>query len=333
MSQPDRRDGAILTSRHHAADPDDVRPPYHCMQPEFARGRCTAGSMRKEPAPLTPLQQRILDSVDALGPAEKRVARTILASYPSSAIRSASAIAKAAGSSQATVTRFVAKLGFSSLLEFHETVRSELDERFRSPFHLHQERIGANEFVESVIHSESANIAETLRRLTPDVLDDVRRILTEASEIATTGGRFTYTLAAYLATHLQMIRPGVRLVSPPGLADQLAHAGRGICLVVFDFRRYHYEAEWAAGYIKSRRGRVILVTDPYLSPAAKYADRTLVAAIESPQLVDSYAAAVALLDTIVSHLIIEDPSRTRRRIEQVEEARRQLGASGGAAAG
>jgi len=280
---------------------------------------------------VTPLQRRIIESVDALGPAEKRVARAILASYPSSATRNASAIAKAAGSSQATVTRFITKIGFSSLLEFHEAMRSELDQRFRSPFHMHQERIETDELVESVIRSESANIAETLRRLTPEMLGEVRRILAEASEVVLTGGRFTQALAVYLAAHLQMVRPGVRLISPPGLADQLSHAGRGTCLVAFDFRRYHYEAEWAAGYVKSRRGRVILVTDPYLSPAAKHADRTLVAAIETPRLVDSYAPAVALLDTVVSNLITEDPDRARRRIEQVEEARRQLSALGAAA--
>jgi DNA-binding MurR/RpiR family transcriptional regulator len=94
---------------------------------------------------------------------------------------------------------------------------------------------------------------------------------------------------------------------------------------VFDFRRYHPEAEAAAAYVKARRGRVLVVTDPYLSPAAQHADRTLVAGIAGPRLMDSYAAVVALIDLFVSDLVERDPERVRRRIERVDEARRLMG--------
>jgi DNA-binding MurR/RpiR family transcriptional regulator len=273
---------------------------------------------------VTPVEQRILAAINSLTPAETRVARAILASYPASATRSSAAIAASAGASPASVIRFVGKLGFPGVREFQEAVRAELDGRFRSPFEVVAGSASSDDALEAVIRAEAANIAETLRRLTPELLGAVRSLLTEAATVATLGGRFSQALAVYLHAHLQLLRPGAVLLSPADVADQLAHAGRGTCLVAFDFRRYHPEAELAARYVRSRRGRVIVVTDPYVSPASHHADRTLIAAIEGPRLVDSYAAALALLDTIVGDLVAADPERTRRRIARVEEARREM---------
>jgi DNA-binding MurR/RpiR family transcriptional regulator len=145
-----------------------------------------------------------------------------------------------------------------------------------------------------------------------------------ASGVSVLGGRFSHALAVYLHAHLRLFRPGVTLVSPANVPDQIAHGGRGTCLVVFDFRRYHPEAAFAARYVKERRGRVIVVTDPYVSPASHHADHTLVADIESPHLVDSYASVVALLDTVISDLLGGERERTRRRIDRVEGARALL---------
>jgi DNA-binding MurR/RpiR family transcriptional regulator len=272
-----------------------------------------------------PVEQRILGSINALTPAETQVARAILASYPSSATRSSSAIARNAGTSPASVVRFVAKLGFTSLNDFHEAVRGELDARSRSPFETVRPA-SEGSLIESVIDAEAANISTTLRRITPETLEAVRAHIMDASTVAVLGGRFSHAMAVYLHAHLRLIRPAAVLLSPANVPDQIAHAGRGTCLVAFDFRRYHGEAEFAAGYVKERRGRVIVITDPYVSPAAHHADVTLIAEIEGPHVVDSYAAVVTLLDTIIGDLVSADP-RTRRRIERVEAARSLLDAA------
>ncbi len=274
----------------------------------------------------TPVEQRILGSINSLTPAETQVARAILASYPASATRSSSAIAHNAGTSPASVIRFVAKLGFASLSDFHEAVRGELDARSRSPFEMVRPASDGS-LIESVVDAEAANISSTLRRVTPQTLETLRAHIMDASTVAVLGGRFSHAMAVYLHAHLRLIRPGAVLLSPANVPDQIAHAGRGSCLVVFDFRRYHGEADFAARYVKERRGRVIVITDPYLSPASHHADITLIADIEGPHLVDSYAAVVTLLDTIIGDLVSADP-RTRRRIERVEAARSLLDTAG-----
>src|SRR4029079_8098306 len=99
--------------------------------------------------------------------------------------------------------------------------------------------------------------------------------------------------------------------------------GRCTLLDVSASRRYHPQAEFAARYVKARRGKVIVVTDVHVSPAAQHADHTLVAEVEGPHLVESYASVVALLDMIIADLVAANGDEMRRRIDRVEVARTQ----------
>jgi DNA-binding MurR/RpiR family transcriptional regulator len=275
-------------------------------------------------ASIDSLEQLILESIDSLTPAEKRVARAILGSYPASATRSSSAIAEVAGSSPASVVRFVNKLGFTSLREFHEAVRSGLEGMYRSPYETVAPAPSEDELIEAVIQGEAKNVAATLKRLTPESIRNMRQLLVEASSIAVMGGRFSHALAVYLHAHLRLMRRGVIVVRTADVADEIAHLGRGTLMVIFDFRRYHPQAEFAARYVKRQRGKVIVVTDVHVSPAAQHADHTLVAEVEGPHMVESYASVVALLDMLIADLVATDGDAMRRRIDRVEVARTQL---------
>lgn len=276
----------------------------------------------------TSVPDLILGAIDTLTPAERRVGKAVLASYPSSGLRSAAAIAKEAGASTATVIRFVTKLGFQGLPEFQEALRRDIDRRLRSPFELYAPD-GDSEpapFLDAILRSELTIVSETLARLTGEVLAEVRRLLTASASVWILGGRFSQSVAHYLYAHLNLFRPGVRYLnsSAAPVPDQVMHANRGVCLVVFDFRRYQPDAEFAARFVKSRRGRVIVVTDPYLSPASHHADRTLVASIERPALLDSHTGATALVDAIVSDIHTHDHATVSAHLASAEDARATL---------
>jgi DNA-binding MurR/RpiR family transcriptional regulator len=272
------------------------------------------------------LAERILRSHDGLTPAERRVGQAILASYPGSGLRSASGIAEASATSPATVVRFVAKLGFTGMPDFQAALRDEIDHRLRSPFELSAPTRGADGLLGDILESQLRIVSETVGRLRPEGLASVARLLLESQRVWITGGRFSQSIAHYLYAHLQMLRPDVRLLGPwpAPVADQLAYSGRRDCLVVFDFRRYQGDAAFAAKFVKGRRGRVVVVTDPYLSPAAQSANHTLIASIEGAALADSYAGAIALVDAIVSHFLLAEEEEMARRIAVVEEARAEM---------
>lgn len=271
----------------------------------------------------TSVAERIHGALDSLTRTERRIGQVVLAS-PATGLRSTTAIAEAAGASPASVLRFVAKVGFHGLPEFREALDRDLSRRARSPFDLYAP--GAEPSVpllEEILRAQVHLVTETLGRLTQQVLHDVRSLLTSSSQVWIMGGRFSQSVAHYLFAHLQLLRPGVRLVDPAvaPLADQLIDARRGVCLVVFDFRRYQDDAEVAARFVKRRRGKVLVVTDPYLSPAAHHGDHVLIASVERPALLDSQTAATALVDVIASDLLSHGPDGAHARLAEIEDAR------------
>src|SRR5256885_7141249 len=71
--------------------------------------------------------------LDSLSPAERKLARVLLASYPIAGLESVARFADRAAVSPPTVTRFITKLGFSGYPEFQETLRQEVQARLSSP--------------------------------------------------------------------------------------------------------------------------------------------------------------------------------------------------------
>ncbi len=270
----------------------------------------------------------ILSSLDGLTPAQRNIGRWIINTYPSGSLQSAAAIATDAAASPASVSRFVRRLGFAGLAEFQAAVSDELVKRSSSPFQLETLPDPESTFVERVLEAETALLRETLGRLTEETLARVHAVLAGASKVWIYGGRFSHAISHYLYAHLELFLGDVQHLasSTTPLPDRLVSASRSSVLVAFDFRRYDVEAEFAARYVRSRRGQVIVVTDPYLSPAAHHADVTLIAGIERPELCDSYTAAIALCDVIVTHLLTEDRPQRVRMLEQVERARREFAA-------
>jgi DNA-binding MurR/RpiR family transcriptional regulator len=265
---------------------------------------------------------RILARIDQLSPGETKVAKALLEGYPDLALRSAAAIGQASGTSPATVLRCVARLGFETLPAFHTALREEV--RFRLSTARFYEAPGAGTTLPGpLVETERQNLDDTFSRLSADALRSTRQVLT-LPVLWIYGGRFSYSLAYYLYAHLHLLRPRVSLLntSPIPIAEEIVEVGRGHGLVIFDFREYELEALFAARYARSKRSQILLVTDPELSPAARYATHVLPIAVNKP--LPSFTAVTAAMDALVLDLIQHHPETVTQQSERIAESRQLL---------
>jgi len=79
------------------------------------------------------IRDAVFARMDELTRAEKKVARTLLANYPSAGLASAAALAKAAGTSTPTVLRLASRIGIGNYPDFQEQLRREITQRMNSP--------------------------------------------------------------------------------------------------------------------------------------------------------------------------------------------------------
>ncbi|MBQ1073293.1 MurR/RpiR family transcriptional regulator [Micromonospora sp. C31] len=267
-------------------------------------------------------------------PAERRVARALLASYPAAGLGTVASLAERAEVSAPTVLRFLSRLGFGGYPEFQRALRDELTERETSPLTAYRaaERTGGRP--EGALPRAAASLPEavagTLAELPQGELDAAVRLLADQHlRVTAAGGRFSGLLAHYLVLHLMQVRGGSRLLpsTPVERTDMLVDVGRRDLFVLFDFRRYEEPTLALAREVTARGARVLLFTDRWLSPVAGLAEVVLPSRVESPSPYDSFVPTLALVETLVAALIDRLGPVAGKRLKAMEQAQQTYGGS------
>ena len=262
--------------------------------------------------------------LDSLSPAELRLARVLLASYPIAGLESVARFAERASVSPPTVTRFITKLGFRGYPEFQESLRREVQSRLSSPLARYRDEPKRDSVVNDALEVSTHNLRATLGLLSDrDVKEAVKLLADVRRRIMILGGRVSAPLARYLAGQLHLLRPGVGLVdaerSAP--AQQLIDMRKTDVLIVFDYRRYQPDTIECARVASSRGCDVILFTDPWLSPASAFARQVLVTSVETVGPFDSLVGAMAVVEALIAAVLGELGARAEMRMQSLERLR------------
>jgi DNA-binding MurR/RpiR family transcriptional regulator len=264
---------------------------------EATEGSTSAGSLG--------VSERIRRSLGELSKSERKVARALLSGPPTIGLESVSQLAQRAGVSGPTVSRFVARLGFDNYAAFQQVLRDDLAARVRSPVEVYRSHTeGRDPTPLGLAGSALADaVTGTLDQLSPADFERATELLVDGGrKVLVTGGWSSHLLAALLTSLLRPFRPGVQHV--PALAAErtaaLTDLNRRDTVVLFDFRRYELDTVEFARLAHAGGARMVLVTDPWLSPIAELADAVLPAQVEGPAPFESLTPTVALVETLAT---------------------------------
>jgi DNA-binding MurR/RpiR family transcriptional regulator len=257
--------------------------------------------------------------------AERQLANALREDYPLSGLVSITAVAQSAGVSAPTVVRMVQKLGFEGFGEFQEALRVELSARISDPIRKRESWAAdapgshvLNRFTDAV----TVNLRQTLSQIDPETFDAAAALLGDAErKLFIVGGRITRALADYLFTHLQIIRPDVtQLGTAPGVwPHYMLDMRPGDIVVVFDIRRYENVLLRLADLAKGRGAEIILFTDQWGSPVAKFARHRFNCRVEVPSAWDSSVTILLILEALIAAVQELDWEGSKSRVEELEE--------------
>lgn len=262
-----------------------------------------------------------------LTPSERKVARALFATNMMAGFDTVAELAQRTQVSGPTVVRFATKLGFAGYPEFQKALRQDLAARIDSPLRMYQRRqsdAGPNDMIERAhqtfvraLDSTFANLPRAEIEAVVELMADQRR------SIWTTGGRSSQSCAEALYADLFQIRPNCRTIlsGGPRRNDDLLDMSRRDVLIVFDMRRYQKDTVNFAQKAAKRGVTIVLVTDPWLSPIADFADHVLTASVEAPSPYDSLVSSLAVSETLLAALVERLGTSTQTRIEALEELR------------
>jgi len=247
--------------------------------------------------------EQLRRSLGELAPAERRVARALLAVYPAAGLGTVAGLAEEASTSSATVVRLVQKLGYAGFPEFQETLRCELADRRTGPVERLDTTATRGTDVLEPMAKRLADVTASILTTVPRAeLDAAVALLADTKRrVYLAGGRVSHSLAEYLTTHLGRMRPGVHLMPRDRMRRhaELLDLRRRDVLVVLDFRRYEAATVDLATRARQRDVRLVVITDVLLSPAARDATVVLPVEVDSPSPFDTSVSSIALLEVLL----------------------------------
>jgi DNA-binding MurR/RpiR family transcriptional regulator len=274
---------------------------------------------------MTQIRDDVFARMDELTPAEKKVARSLLANYPSAGLASAATLARVAGTSTPTVLRLVARLGIGSYPDFQQLLHEEISQQLNAPVRRAADRLtgeGDGTLFQRSIAQRLGLVERLTATVPPSEFDAAVAMLAgPARSIVVSGGYFSRYVGQILVLQLDQLVPGVVLATEPLGRDigSYLSMGRDSVAVIFDLRRHELPAKRLAALAKQQGAAVLVITDEELSPAADDADVVLPIAVDGVPF-DSFAGLVVLVEALVEGVFQRVGTAGLERMRQWEES-------------
>lgn len=270
----------------------------------------------------TSIPELIADRIDAMPAGERRAAQALVANYPMIGLKTVADFSAQAGVSSPTILRFVARLGFQNYADFQSALKEELAAQLQSPASRTQTlRRGCDS---PAVESTLDNIRETFRHIPERQIRDIVALLADhRAKIFLLGGRFTDPIACYMCAHMTIIRPNVFHLSgqESNWRDRLIDMSRRDTLLIFDIRRYQESLVRFAEKAHQRGAQIVLFTDQWLSPIARFARHVVAGRTAVPSAWDSSAALFVVAETLIGDLTARLEQNSAKRIREMEKLR------------
>lgn len=271
------------------------------------------------------IAELIAERIDTMPAGERRAAQTLVANYPLIGLKTVADFSQQAGVSSPTILRFVSRLGFHNYPEFQAALQDELAAQLQSPLiRTVSEPSPDRGKTSPVLEATLKNIRDTFSHVSEKQMGDiVARLANPRAKVFLIGGRFTDPVAHYMAAHLTIVRPNVFHLTGQESTwrDRLIDMGRRDVLLIFDIRRYQESLIRLAEKAHARGVEIVLFTDQWLSPIARFARHVIAGRTAVPSSWDSSAALFVVAETLIGELTRAMEAESARRIREMEELR------------
>jgi DNA-binding MurR/RpiR family transcriptional regulator len=264
---------------------------------------------------------------DTLSEADRRLVAVLLEDSRAGSYLAAHEVAQRAGVHQSTAGRLARKLGFHSYRDMREALRtavmSELDAAQRVRRRL--DRVAGHSVLESVVDGEIQALSAIPQQISQSQIDAATTILCKARRILVAGESHASSLAELFARRL--VRSGYDAVAL-GHTDWLAAdalldlaAGDAVFGMVFRHDSAGIETMFRhAGAVGAWR---VLLTEPQRSVVPDV-DLSLVARRGETGETHSMTVPMAICNTLILELSLNDDGRSLERLGRLEGLRRRF---------
>ena len=262
---------------------------------------------------------RIRDAMPVLHRSEQRLAETILNFPGNLAGYTATELARIANVSNATVTRFVRKIGYASFEEARQAVRAE-QMAGTALFRVAGDGGEASGKLARHAAKSQVNIEQTLMSMDETQVDALVAAMLSARRLWLIGFRAAQPFARYLGWQVLQVRADVVILPRDGetLAESLAGIAPGDCVILFALRRPPRVLD-ALGAALGRSGAAVAVIGDIAGLSALPARWHLPCATSGAGALFDHSGVMALCGMLASGMIDLADIAGRQRLSMIED--------------
>lgn len=268
---------------------------------------------------------RVREAFAKLHPTEKKLAAFVLDFPGELASYSASELARLSGVSNATVTRFVRRLGYSNFESARRNVREE--KQAGSPLFLAgRAPETADVSLEAQVAQGQENLRRTFSRILARDLHVMARALLDARKVWVTGFRSSQSLATYLQWQMFQVKEDIQVFPSPGgtFGEYLGSMTPQDVVVVFGLRRRPARLRTIMNQLVKTGAQVLFISDENLARNTSVTWH-LQCACNAPGPLDNHVAVIALCHLLVNNVIELSDHAGRERLAAIETRHDALG--------
>ena len=265
-----------------------------------------------------------------LSPAEKTVARFFQENREEVLIASASALARQAGTSDATVVRTAKALGFAGLEDLRRSLAREIREGISPASRMARTIREVEGGSQSPLHTTlDINISalEALRHdISAELFERVVQEISSAHRLQIFGIGPSSAMADYLAIGLGRLGLETLSLTQTGLllADRLQHFRTGDVLVIFAYGHVYQELEIMLDQADKHAMPTVLISDTLGQKLHHRVTHVLPVARGRVNMLSMHTATLALIEALLVGAAKNRPAESLSSLEVLNEIRSEL---------
>lgn len=279
---------------------------------------------------FTSFDDRVAYHLDAMSPAEQRVARLMLEAREEVLVASAAALAAKADTSDATVVRTVKSLGFSGMDELRRLLAAELKQSLNIATRLSETlREVGNDLEAAFTHTLDIHgdaIAALRRDIPPELFRAAVEAIAAAKRVVIFAIGPSSAVASYFATQLGRFGIDTLCLAHTGLlfADDLRRLRKGDLLVVLAYTHVYRELAVLLDEADRLGLKTLLLTDSLAGKLRRRVHLILPVARGRVDMLSMHTATLGLIEALLVGVAVTNGQATVRSLEALNALRQEV---------
>ncbi|RLC39320.1 MAG: hypothetical protein DRH33_03155 [Candidatus Nealsonbacteria bacterium] len=241
-------------------------------------------------------------------PTQKRISDYILSNYQEVLFLTAEELALKINTTSSSVVRFAQEIGYNGYPDFRKNLRNLISKRLningQSEKAKQYKPFKDNNILDMSILNDAKSINELIEMKDNKKIEKFVKLILQSKNKYIAASRTSFSLGHFLYFKMRKIVPNVFFLNnyDQGIFDTLQEIKPKDMFIAISFPRYTNLTVDLAKYAKSKRAKVISITNGRISPLYKISEVCLFCPYKGFTFFNSNVAAMALINAIISRI-------------------------------